>query len=211
MRNPNRVVSIPRVGFAQSVVAKLRYNETRDWGTGAGPGTITWGVYAANGLYDPYISGVGHQPVGFDEYMLRYDHYMVIASKIKVEFIPNTGNTQHHVGFLGLRNNNSTTVITQDITVEQADMKSVVLTIPVGSKTYGVLTKGFSAKRFFKRSALNSDNTLRGNNTTNPGALAYYHVGVAPLDQGETGQIYNVRVTIDYIALFTEPKPLTGS
>ena len=36
-------------------------------------------VFSANGLYDPNITGIGHQPRGFDQLMALYDHYVVIG------------------------------------------------------------------------------------------------------------------------------------
>lgn len=41
-------------------------------------------VFAGNGLFDPDITGTGHQPLGFDQWMGIYDRYRVHASSIKV-------------------------------------------------------------------------------------------------------------------------------
>jgi len=41
-------------------------------------------IFSANGLYDPNITGTGHQPMYFDQLMTLYNHYTVTGSKIKV-------------------------------------------------------------------------------------------------------------------------------
>jgi hypothetical protein len=43
-------------------------------------------VYTANGMFDPDITGVGHQPIGFDQMMLFYEQCVVTHSSIKVTF-----------------------------------------------------------------------------------------------------------------------------
>jgi hypothetical protein len=48
---------------------------------------ITW-FFTANGLYDPDITGTGHQPIGFDQLMLFYEQYTVTRSSIECQFWP---------------------------------------------------------------------------------------------------------------------------
>jgi hypothetical protein len=52
--------------------------------------TSTLGVssafqYSLNGLFDPYVTGVGAQPEGFDEWMAMYTAYRVVTSKLTVK------------------------------------------------------------------------------------------------------------------------------
>lgn len=55
--------------------------------------TFTSGVasaylFSCNGLFDPNISGTGHQPLYFDQLMALYNHYQVLKARIKVTFVP---------------------------------------------------------------------------------------------------------------------------
>ena len=44
-------------------------------------------TFAANGLYDPDISGTGHQPMGFDQIAQLYLRYTVTAVRMKVSHL----------------------------------------------------------------------------------------------------------------------------
>ena len=43
-----------------------------------------------NSLFDPNLSGLGHQPRGFDQLMAVYEKYTVVAAKITVCYVSNT-------------------------------------------------------------------------------------------------------------------------
>lgn len=47
--------------------------------------------YCLNGMYDPNITGVGHQPLGYDQIMALYQHYNVLRADFKITLI-NEGN-----------------------------------------------------------------------------------------------------------------------
>lgn len=49
-----------------------------------GAGTVASHVFSANGCYDPDLTAVGGQPLGFDQLMALYDHYVVKTAKIEV-------------------------------------------------------------------------------------------------------------------------------
>lgn len=40
--------------------------------------------YSGNSLYDPYQTGIGDQPTGFDQWAAFYDSYHVTGSKLKI-------------------------------------------------------------------------------------------------------------------------------
>jgi hypothetical protein len=47
-------------------------------------------IYSCNNLYDPNVTGVGHQPRGFDQLMALYDHFVVISAVAEVTFYNGT-------------------------------------------------------------------------------------------------------------------------
>lgn len=56
----------------------------------AAPSAGTAGTYAfrANSIYDPDLSGAGHQPMGRDVWASLYNHYLVLSARITVTFTP---------------------------------------------------------------------------------------------------------------------------
>lgn len=43
-------------------------------------------IMSGNSVYDPDVSGVGHQPMGYDQWSQFYKKYRVYASSIRVQF-----------------------------------------------------------------------------------------------------------------------------
>ena len=88
-RKMARTVTIPRNAFnPYSGPAKFKSRTTlryADYFT-LNPVASGFAVYvlSANGMFDPNISGVGHQPRGFDQWMTMYKRYTVIGSKITI-------------------------------------------------------------------------------------------------------------------------------
>jgi hypothetical protein len=70
--------------FPARTVKNLRY--ATNFQLTVSGGAVASYVFAANGLFDPDITGTGHQPMGFDQMMVQYNHYCVMAAKIKVVF-----------------------------------------------------------------------------------------------------------------------------
>lgn len=73
-------LSSRQFGFPNSIITKLRYCTTGNLTSTLG--NSQYQVFAANGIFDPDITGVGHQPLYRDTYAGIYDQYVVIGSKI---------------------------------------------------------------------------------------------------------------------------------
>ncbi len=54
-------------------------------------GAIAYYRFSANGMFDPDVTGTGHQPMGFDTMMEYFDQYVVTRSHITVRFVHSTG------------------------------------------------------------------------------------------------------------------------
>lgn len=79
-RAPTRV-NVGKQAWPPQLTNTVRYVEGISISLSLGIGNAR---FTANGLYDPNQSGVGHQPMYFDQLTAVYDHYTVLKSKIKI-------------------------------------------------------------------------------------------------------------------------------
>lgn len=164
-------------------------------------------VFSANGLYDPNITGVGHQPLGFDQYMAMYDHYTVIASKITI--FARNGDASYGQ-MVGVRYNDSAT--------EESDSRVI---IENGRCVYRLMDEsaegdacsvsmGLNIGKVLGRKNVLDEDDLRGSSGANPTEQAYWHIFAFPDSAVDSASI-RLSVQIDYVAIFTEPKLLALS
>lgn len=166
--------------LGQSFRMKTKYVATPlslNPGVGGIPATY---VFSANGLYDPDVTGTGHQVLGFDQIMPMYDHYTVIGSRIKVIGANTTAQDNQYL----IVTLSDTVVPNPDITnlLENGLSRYKVLSVDQGDHGVETLTLNFSPKRFFNTNSVMDNKALKGNAVSNPGEGAYYHITVAPLD-----------------------------
>jgi len=89
MRHKTALVPRPRsfAPFPPKMFATLKYNELIQFDPTALADTNY--VFCANSIYDPNVTGTGHQPMGHDIYEQLYNHYRVLSSTIKITVVPN--------------------------------------------------------------------------------------------------------------------------
>lgn len=155
-------------------------------------------VFSANGLYDPDITGIGHQPRGYDQVISCYDHYVVTRAKIEV-----WGGTIGIPSVLSIRMKDS-------ITPESFDIKDVIEDSNGVYKITGLQQLGYVAMevdvaKFLGRRDPMSDPHLKGSDVSNPQEQCFFHVSVSTTDPVE-GSVANVIVRVTYEATFIEPK-----
>ncbi len=197
-----------RLGFPQSMKATLRY--TSELGRAFNPAAGTAGsfIVSANGMFDPSISGIGHQPRGFDQYMLAYNHYTVIASKI-TWYASNANTTQRLV--VGIKVSDVTTIDTVPDALIESGLIAYKLLGPVGSsRSNATITYPLSISKFMGRPNIMSEDDLRGNNVANPAEGVFFHLVAFEPDNNDHGAVA-CYFTIDYVAVFTEPRTLPQS
>ncbi len=164
-------------------------------------------VYSANGLYDPNITGTGHQPDGFDQMMLFYNHYVVTSAKITVNF-RNTSATYPMTVAISV--NSSPTAITDAVRIAESGY--------VVRDTIGILGSGANCKtlsmtcdmsRYSGIPVLRDAPEYRGDVSNNPTEQTYFNVSSWELI-GNNNTV-TCEVLIEYTAWFIEPKKVTSS
>lgn len=160
-------------------------------------------VFSCNGLYDPDITRVGHQPSGFDQLMSMYDHYVVIGAKITTTFV-NNDNNHGVVVAIDVRDSE---VIQPDMRVvqESGTCKTAVISQENTGKGTCTITYKINPNKFLHRTKPLSDPTLKGSSNTNPVEQCYFHVMLSSLDAGSVDSC-SISSIIEYQAVFIEPK-----
>lgn len=191
-----------------------RYVETNGSLT-AVAGSAAFYMYSANGLYDPNISGTGHQPIGFDQMMQFYDHYTVIASKIKFVVV-NQSDSNDVIVALDLNDSNLGTPSMENL-IENGSVKWRRLvrqgndgTQVQNPRSTCVLTKGVSIRKFISRKVLTSDE-MRGTALANPTEGVFWKLYLWNPTGSADAVTIQFTVQIDYVAILTEPKDVVTS
>lgn len=194
--------------FGKSRTCKLRYCETITINPSAGQaGTYT---FSANGLYDPNISGTGHQPYGFDQLCALYNHYYVTGAKMTITTI--TADSYYTIG-IKLCDASTLNSSIPDNLMEQPAFRKRVISNNAAS-TSSSITQYFSTKKFFRlknKSFIMADDTLSGSASGNPAEQAYFVIVFQPAVALQDLSNSTFQVQIDYIATFAGPKELPVS
>jgi len=171
-------------------------------------------IFSANGLYDPSITSIGHQPLGFDQLMLFFNHYTVLRSRIKI-IARNTG-TGSAAGnmFVGIKIQSTTSLTTVwNQLVENGALKYLML-LPgqtgSSSVSMGEIQEQVDIQKWNSIPTLRDNPNWQGTSAGNPTNQTYYVIYAnSPDALTATGLICSV--LIEYDTLFTEPADLAES
>lgn len=207
---------------ADATMLKFKYSATVGFNCTAG--VPAFYQFAGNSLYDPDISGTGHQPLGFDQWSAFYNKYCVTGSKIRAVYTLTTTSTvaQQSVKFclVPLASDVDSSVITSatDITqvIEQRGAKwrqgNVVTALPSAILSNYLPTYKVDGVPKMKITIDNEYTGLTGNTGvgTSPGNLTRWILGVQSVD--DTSNLAGfLTVDIVYYAKMYDKKALNQS
>lgn len=196
--------------FGKKFYTKLKYNEAHTISAGSTNNFATSYKMRLNSLFDPNLTGAGHQPRGFDQLMSIYEKYTVVAAKMTVCFIY-TG-SQPAVAGLRLVDGNEVTVTDKKTAIENGDSSWKYLArYDSNSKT--VLSRKVNIKKFFNQNTIVGTDKFTLDANENP-ALDDAVVGelwIAPISATQVHGQCMVDINIEYTCVFTEPKDLPQS
>lgn len=192
--------------FSAKTVKRLRYSTSMSLASTSG--VVVSYVFAANGLFDPDVTGTGHQPMGFDEMMLYYNHYCVYSCEC---IVIAKGASANKMTVCVRQDAAATPITVIDRIVELGGSVIEYLELGATSGSTKRLEASIDIARLqgISRSALTADSTLRGSVTANPSELSYFHVQVWDA-AGQTGTV-NCDVILNFVAAFIEPRDITES
>lgn len=183
--------------------AKFIYHESFQLNPGVA-GIPAGYIFSANGVFDPNITGVGHQPRGFDQVMTMYDHCVVTKVKATV-FVENTDTT--HSTILTVLANDSPTAYTQpDDILEHPYQKTLIIANKGSGPNVRSMSYSFDPNKFLGRKSPLSDPDLKNSTSSNPTEQAYIHVYAAPGSSSSDSNTNYCRIILEYEATLIEPK-----
>lgn len=197
---------VPRQAFPERALTKLKYVSQ----TSLNPGLTLPAIhmFSANNIFDPDFTGVGHQPLGYDQYAALYEQYHVRQAYAKVTFMAadndDAGSKNAVLCTLTLKN-------------DPNEARSHVAIMEDPDSTTGclhgdgpgtiVLTKFYSEKNMFpndKRHNTHSDIN------SGPPEQTYFELVTKGNFGTDAGSI-NILVEITYMVEFYERKDLEAS
>jgi len=194
-----RPVYLGRQVFPDRLHNKLRYSETAELTVVSGFATL---VYRANGMFDPNLTGVGHQPMGYDQLNALYDHWTVMNSSIKVNVVDATAN-RAAVLTLGLYDSS-----TQPTTNQARESAKSMSSVWTSGGNFRPMIKYFNAKQMFGNN-IETNELFRGTTGTDPNEQGYFHLNY--YDSSLSSYTQFVTIDIEYTALWSELKNIVSS
>jgi hypothetical protein len=165
-------------------------------------GTPVSYVFNLNSLYDPDYSGIGQQPIGFDQFMNFYDHYTVMGAKVRVDFI-NTDTIHSQTVVLQLKDDFTTSTDVEAI-IENGNCRYLKLGPRDSGSATGTLTLNVSMRKFFGVKDILQPK-YSGQVSSSPNDSCYLHVINSP-DFSVDNATVRCSVLIQFVAMLTEPK-----
>jgi len=192
-------------GFPPTLLTRLRYCDS--YVITSTTGAVGKQLMMVNSIFDPDVTGVGHQPLYRDTYAGLYDQYAVVSAKIKLTFISNGATNPMIVG--AVIDDDTTTSTTYYVLMEQSKGKHMALAGATGSLSRDSLTLDWSCREQFGIDPYTSE-TYKTAVASNPTEQATMLIWVSTLDGSSTASV-SVIVEIDFDVYFTELTTQIGS
>lgn len=157
-------------------------------------------VFSANGLYDPNITGSGHQPTGFDQMTALYGEYVVVGANCKVTF-QNTATTAGTACMFGVYLSRTTSTASIGYTYLE-NGNCVYTTAEYNGTGSSVKVLNYSCDMSKEASTdITKDEGYSGTGSANPAEQRFFFVWACPLDFASDlgAQTALVEITYDVI------------
>lgn len=201
------VNTIPHnLAFPTVTRATLKYDMYFD--TNLTADVFTYYEFAANGCYDPDLSGTGHQPYMYDQYTDRYTKYRVIGFRYDVS-VPMNGSETAYSLRIGTQVRNDNYTPTFPAYFEQPYTKTRAG--GSGSPSLAIRGKSNLTKISTRPENYMNDDRYSSVYTSNPAELISFYVGFLT----NVSCTFRTFVTLHYEVEFFDPHPtgtsVTGS
>lgn len=192
--------------FNTAVRKRLTYFDTSSISVTVG--AMSSYVFSVNGLYDPNVTGTGHQPAGFDQMMVFFDHYVVVHSKATVTWANAASASTPQIA---LSLNSTVTPVTDPVVLNETGYVARDI-LNVAGTNDGIKTTSMTCDvSKFQGVPIPKDNPeLWGSATANPVEQSYFNLS-AWEGLSSTSAVVRFEIMIEYDAWFIEPRKVSSS
>lgn len=187
-----------------SIVVNLKYSDRVTINPAAGGVVGTYSI-RCNDCRDPDATGVGHQPMGFDQMMELYHHFTVLSSKITMKVL-NQGSPLQY-GIMKLRQETSITSTPSSFR-EHRNCK-YAYGGDMDTRVNKGITHTYSTRKFF--GATPRDHEFSGTVIASPTHMANYVLWIADAHEAVDISGTNVFFHLSMKVRFHEPVELSAS
>lgn len=171
-------------------------------------GIVSTYVFRANDLFDPDFTSTGHQPMGFDQMMIFYNHFCVISARLRVVFKCQTA-TAPTACIRVDADSTPITVIERIVEFGGCVTECLEAKGGYGANKELALNVSISKLQGVPLKAILADVNLRGTAASSPSEVSYFHLQLWDTT-GVTGTA-QIEVILEQQAVFTEPRDISQS
>lgn len=197
-----RSMSIPNIGVGFPDKIKVTHRYVDNFAMAQSAGLKAKYNIRCNGLFDPNTTGIGHQPAWFDTMKEIYDHYYIVASRIKITMVPQPSVTAALLCNVFINDDTADAAGNILANAENSTAKNKVSCTVPGAPT--ILYSSYSHAKVYGGSLLSDDNQ-RGTRATDPDEESFYTITTQPLDFNSAWQAFYM-VEVEYDAIWVERK-----
>lgn len=203
---------VRRSPVARQSIVTMRYCTSFQLDPGSA-GIRAFHRFSCVSIYDPDVTGTGHQPHGHDTYQLLYNHYKVLGAKCTAIFSPTSATAGSGTMVCAIKLDDDLGEPPSDIqnVIEGPDCVYDIAANADAGNNLIRLTKTFSPVKFLGVSKEQWRSAASANFGNNPSEQAYFNVFAAPLNPTVDAEAVNVQLEISYIVLLSEPKDVSPS
>lgn len=183
-------------GFPDRMTVRLKYVQSLRLDTAFGGAPVSQ-VYRGNGIFDPDLTGVGHQPMNRDIWADIYEHYYVTSSAITVKAVSAlTGSSAApcHLTVVPTRTTASAGIMTT--AQERPRAKNILIGFQGRARTIKHRVSTAAMLPFRNSSLLSQQNLL-------PADAWYWHIVTEGMTAGDESKV-DIITTIIYTVKFFE-------
>lgn len=206
-RVPRNKFSIKSAALPRTMAVRLKYFDQLR--LDPQPGIPAVHSFRANSCYDPDFTGIGHQPMAFDQYMALYSRYTVVGSKISITASPQDDTSLNSSALVGVYKSTDPGFPSPISTLIESD-KCTYRIIQLSDTSRPISVK-YSTKKSQGVKNIMDNIELSGTQTTNPRVEDYFHVFAAGVNSAQDPTRISYQVHISYYVIFSDPRQLQGS